>query len=111
MPLTPRRKRLLGLYLAAMAASGAVRWLTRPPEPPHGMHSISAHGIRIAYRESGSSAAPPVVLIHGSPGSSAVFEKLMALLGPEFRIIAPDLPGFGYSTHNIAEYSFRAHTQ
>src|SRR5205085_1302510 len=109
MRLTPRRKRFLGLYLAAMAASGAVRWLAHPPEPPPGMHAISVHGIRIAYRESGPSAAPPVALIHGSPGSSAVFEKLTALLGPEFRIIAPDLPGFGYSTHNIPDYSFRAH--
>jgi pimeloyl-ACP methyl ester carboxylesterase len=52
-----------------------------------------------------------VILVHGSPGSSEIFAKLTRILAPHFRVIAPDLPGFGYSTHAISDYSFRAHAE
>ncbi len=50
-----------------------------------------------------------MVLIHGSPGSGEVLRKLAGLLAPRFRVIVPDLPGFGASTHQLPDYSFRAH--
>jgi len=51
----------------------------------------------------------PVLLIHGSPGDGQDFDRLARLLGNQRRLIAPDLPGFGESTHDIADYSFKAH--
>jgi hypothetical protein len=51
----------------------------------------------------------PVILVHGSPGTSSVFGSARAALAPGFRVIVPDLPGFGASTHELSDYSFRAH--
>ncbi len=51
----------------------------------------------------------PVLLVHGSPGSGDDLDKLSAKLEGRRRLIAPDLPGFGNSTHEIADYSIRAH--
>ena len=68
--------------------------------------------VRIAYREApahNSSDHIPVVLIHGSPGSSEALEKLMLQLQGPRRLIAPDLPGFGDSSSDVPDYSFRAH--
>jgi pimeloyl-ACP methyl ester carboxylesterase len=66
--------------------------------------------VRIAYRDSApESAQMPVVLVHGSPGSGEVLEELADLLALRFRVIVPDLPGFGASTRDLPDYSFRAH--
>ncbi|HEY2120838.1 MAG TPA: alpha/beta fold hydrolase [Candidatus Acidoferrum sp.] len=51
----------------------------------------------------------PIVLTHGSPGSGDDLAKLTAKLKGKRRMIVPDLPGFGNSTHEIADYSIRAH--
>lgn len=51
----------------------------------------------------------PVLLLHGSPGSQEDFGSLAPLLGNKYRVIAPDLPGFGGSSREIADYSIRAH--
>lgn len=51
----------------------------------------------------------PIVLVHGSPGSGDNLDKLTAKLKGKRRMIVPDLPGFGNSTHEIADYSIRAH--
>ena len=77
------------------------------------MRVAMLRGIRLAYRDSApvSKDTAPVILVHGSPGSGAIFAKLTAHLAPHFRVIAPDLPGFGYSTRQLRDYSFRAHAQ
>ncbi|HMI39076.1 MAG TPA: alpha/beta hydrolase [Nitrospiraceae bacterium] len=54
-------------------------------------------GLKIFYREAGAITAPPVLLLHGFPTSSHMFRDLIPLLAPHFRVIAPDLPGFGFS--------------
>lgn len=54
-------------------------------------------GLKVFYREAGASAAPAVLLLHGFPTSSHMFRDLIPLLAPHFRVIAPDLPGFGFS--------------
>jgi len=51
----------------------------------------------------------PVVLIHGSPGSGDVLKLLTAQIRGLRRVIVPDLPGFGESSRQIPDYSFRAH--
>jgi len=54
-------------------------------------------GLRVFYREAGASAAPAVLLLHGFPTSSHMFRDLIPVLAPHYRVIAPDLPGFGFS--------------
>ncbi|MEO8658162.1 MAG: alpha/beta hydrolase [Bryobacteraceae bacterium] len=66
--------------------------------------------VRLAYLDSAPGTVKPVViLIHGSPGTGDVLHKLAALLPVTFRVIVPDLPGFGSSSRDIPDYSFRAH--
>lgn len=59
--------------------------------------TIDVDGVEIFYRESGRQDAPVVLLPHGYPCSSYEFRNLMPALGDRWRLIAPDLPGFGYS--------------
>ncbi|MCG8465657.1 MAG: alpha/beta hydrolase [Xanthomonadales bacterium] len=63
----------------------------------------------IFYREAGNPSKPAVVLLHGFPTSSHMYRKLLAELGDEFYLIAPDYPGFGDSSFpspDHFEYSF-----
>lgn len=64
---------------------------------------IEVDGIDIFYRESGPRDAPIVLLPHGYPASSYAYRNLMAALGDRWRLVAPDLPGFGYSATPSAE--------
>jgi pimeloyl-ACP methyl ester carboxylesterase len=53
--------------------------------------------LEIFYRESGPADAPTLLLLHGYPTSSHMFRNLIPLLNEKYHVIAPDLPGFGYS--------------
>jgi pimeloyl-ACP methyl ester carboxylesterase len=55
-------------------------------------------GLTIFYREAGSKDAPAILFLHGFPSSSTMFETLFPLLSARYRLIAPDYPGFGYSS-------------
>lgn len=67
-----------------------------PPTPV--VHdSIDVGGIETFFRQTGPTDAPVVLLPHGYPCSSFEFRNLMAALGDRWRLVAPDLPGFGYS--------------
>ncbi len=57
----------------------------------------TVEGCRIFYREAGAQNAPAVLLLHGFPTSSHMFRGLIPLLSEHYRVIAPDLPGFGFS--------------
>lgn len=54
-------------------------------------------GISVFYRASGPPTAPTVLLLHGFPSSSHMFRHLIPLLATRYRVIAPDLPGFGFT--------------
>ncbi|HVT92816.1 MAG TPA: alpha/beta hydrolase [Bryobacteraceae bacterium] len=58
---------------------------------------IEADGVRVFYRAAGDTDAPVVLLLHGFPASSFMFRELIPLLASEYRVIAPDLPGFGFT--------------
>src|ERR1700743_2695812 len=58
---------------------------------------IKASGLNIFYREAGPKDAPVVLLLHGYPTSSHMFRNLIPILSSKYHVIAPDLPGFGYS--------------
>ncbi len=67
---------------------------------------VEADGIRVFYREAGNPEAPTLLLVHGYPSSSHQFRDLIPLLADKFHIIAPDLPGFGF-TEVPAEREYR----
>ncbi|WP_288427891.1 alpha/beta hydrolase [uncultured Agrobacterium sp.] len=54
--------------------------------------------VDVFYREAGAKDAPVLLLLHGFPSSSHMFRELMPRLADKYRVIAPDLPGFGYTT-------------
>lgn len=59
--------------------------------------TVSVDGINIFYREAGPNDAPVLLLLHGYPSSSRMFDTLLPLLADSYRLIAPDYPGFGQS--------------
>ena len=65
--------------------------------------------VNIFFREAGDSDAPVVLLLHGFPSSSHMFRNLIPELSSDYRVIAPDLPGFGFSDapdHESFTYTF-----
>ena len=59
--------------------------------------SADVDGLKVFYREAGAADAPALLLLHGFPSASHMFRDLIPLLADRFRIVAPDLPGFGQS--------------
>jgi pimeloyl-ACP methyl ester carboxylesterase len=59
--------------------------------------TITVSGLDIFYRESGPKEAPAILLLHGYPSSSRMFEPLFPLLNKKYHLIAPDYVGFGLS--------------
>ena len=71
--------------------------------------SVPVAGLDVFYRESGPADAPIVLALHGFPSSSRMWQPLLDRLGDRYRVIAPDLPGFGHSSAPAAgafEYTF-----
>ena len=54
-------------------------------------------GIGVFYREAGPKDAPTILLLHGFPTAGHMFRDLIPQLADRFRLVAPDLPGFGQS--------------
>ena len=59
--------------------------------------TIDIDGTSIFYRDAGPRDAPALLLLHGLPSSSRMFEPLLLRLADRFRLVAPDYPGFGHS--------------
>ena len=59
--------------------------------------SVTVDGLSIFYREAGPANAPTLLMLHGFPSSSRMYEPLFARLASAFHLIAPDYPGFGHS--------------
>lgn len=71
--------------------------------------TIQIDGLDIFYREAGDPTAPTVLLLHGFPTSSHQFRHLIPALSDRYHVIAPDLPGFGFSAmpgRDVFTYSF-----
>lgn len=59
--------------------------------------TVKVGEVRIFYREAGPRDAPMVLLLHGFPSSSRMYDTLMPLLADRYHVVAPDYPGFGHS--------------
>lgn len=55
-------------------------------------------GEEVFYREAGLINSPTIILLHGFPSSSHQYRNLIPVLSPQYRVIAPDLPGFGFTS-------------
>jgi pimeloyl-ACP methyl ester carboxylesterase len=79
--------------------------------PRASFHTIEADGVKVFYREAGPANAPVILLLHGYPTSSHQYRELIPRLATRYRVIAPDLPGFGFTVVPDArnyKYSFEA---
>jgi pimeloyl-ACP methyl ester carboxylesterase len=59
--------------------------------------TTNVDGVKMFYREAGDHKAPALLLLHGFPTSSHMFRDLIPLVSDRYHILAPDLPGFGFS--------------
>src|SRR5260370_42449022 len=104
-----KKRYLLAGVSGVVAGAVAARLLTRPTDvswpdsinfiyhPEHSWFTTVA-GVRVHYQEAGDENAPPMILIHGFISSNLVWnETFLSLARAGFRVIAPDLPGYGYS--------------
>jgi pimeloyl-ACP methyl ester carboxylesterase len=71
-------------------------------------HKVSVDDFEVFYREAGPANAPVLLLLHGFPTASHMFRDLMPQLADKYRVIAPDLPGFGqtFMPKGKFDYSF-----
>jgi pimeloyl-ACP methyl ester carboxylesterase len=113
------KKRYLFAGLSGLVAGAvATKLLTRPRDAdwrdslefifnPEYSWFTRVNGVRIHYQEAGDDKAAPMILIHGFISSNLIWTNtLLPLAGEGFRVIAPDLPGYGYSDKPAnAEYT------
>jgi pimeloyl-ACP methyl ester carboxylesterase len=59
--------------------------------------TVSVDGVKVFYRDAGDRSAPAVLLLHGFPTSSHMFRELIPALADRYHVVAPDLPGFGFT--------------
>ena len=82
---------LVTTSLGAAAANG------QPAKYPTYYRTIAIDGLSIFYREAGPKDGPTILLLHGLPSSSRMFEPLFDRLADRYHLVAPDYPGFGHS--------------
>jgi pimeloyl-ACP methyl ester carboxylesterase len=87
-----------GCLLSAVVPAAIAQSETEKSHMPHtSIYRVEADGITVFYREAGAPDAPVVLLLHGFPASSFMYRELIPLLADRYRVIAPDLPGFGFT--------------
>ncbi|KAB5547420.1 Alpha/Beta hydrolase protein [Coniochaeta sp. 2T2.1] len=59
--------------------------------------TVSADGVDVFYRHAGPASAPTILLLHGFPSSSHQFRNLIPLLATKYHVVAPDIPGYGFT--------------
>ncbi|QDV75715.1 alpha/beta fold hydrolase [Botrimarina mediterranea] len=82
---------------------------TNAADPTIRYRTVEIDGLDIFYREAGPKDAPTVLLLHGFPTSSHMFRDLIPRLAEKYHVIAPDYPGYGYSSAPLVddfEYTF-----
>ena len=81
---------------AGLALAGAASPAEGAPATVY-YRTATVDGLKIFYREAGPKDGPVILLLHGFPSSSRMFDSLLPTLGRRYHLIAPDYPGFGHS--------------
>lgn len=114
-----RRTVVVAVYVALVVASTFVRMSAQPKAIPADVKTVVVktivgddqidRDVRMAYREYGNPVNPTLVVLHGSPGSSSDVARLAYEFADRYRVVVPDMPGFGDSISKVPDYSIRAH--
>src|SRR5271165_1454338 len=86
----------LAIVFSAALATDAQNKETAMEQPVF-YRTVKIDGLSIFYREAGPKDAPVILLLHGLPSSSRMFQSLLTRLSDKYHLIAPDYPGFGHS--------------
>ena len=104
-----KKRYLFAGLTGVIAGAVATKLLTRPRDVswrdsldfiynPEYSWFTRVNGVRVHYQEAGDEYAPPIILIHGFISSNLIWSHVLLRLARKgFRVIAPDLPGYGYS--------------
>src|ERR1700731_2471021 len=88
---------VVSAWLASFPLLTRAQERPRPVEHPISYRNIQIDGLSIFYREAGPKNATTLLLLHGLPSSSRMFDPLFARLSDRYHLVAPDYPGFGHS--------------
>src|SRR5258707_13310601 len=88
---------VVSMMLAIFQLPAHAQGKERPVTHPTFYRTKQVDGVSIFYREAGPKDAPTLLLLHGLPSSSRMFEPLFSRLSDRYHLIAPDYPGFGHS--------------
>ena len=92
-----RMASVFSVMLASFQLLAQAQGKERLVEHPTFYRTTRIDGLSIFYREAGPKDAPTLLLLHGLPSSSRMFEGLFARLSDQYHLVAPDYPGFGHS--------------
>src|ERR1700686_4399578 len=91
----------MAMVISVMLASFQLPAQTHEKEPSMQdstfYRTIHIDGLSIFYREAGRKDAPTILLLHGLPSSSRMFQPLLTRLAANYHLVAPDYPGYGHS--------------
>jgi len=88
----------IAVLLVSCAYATPARAKGAAMEHPVSYRTVEVDGLFIFYREAGPRDAPTLLLLHGLPSSSRMFESLLQRLADRYHLVAPDYPGFGHSS-------------
>jgi pimeloyl-ACP methyl ester carboxylesterase len=88
---------VVGLLVISPGAGAQAQTKEAAVEHRTAYRTIQVDGLSIFYREAGPKDAPTILLLHGLPSSSRMFEPLFDRLSDRYHLVAPDYPGFGHS--------------
>lgn len=81
------------------------------PDYPFAPHYVEVDGVRVHYVDEGPRDAPPILMLHGEPSWSYLYRFMIPPCAARYRVVAPDLVGFGRSDKPaaVADYSYQRH--
>ena len=88
---------LIGCIVLALSVISQQTRKDGPMKHPVFYRTVQVDGLSIFYREAGPQDAPTILLLHGLPSSSRMFQPLLTRLADEYHLVAPDYPGYGHS--------------
>lgn len=89
--------RIRGVARTVLMATGLILGATPCSAASLAYKSVLIGGIAVSYRESGTKGMPTILLLHGVPTSSRMYDRLMRQIGSRYHMVALDYPGFGNS--------------